>query len=84
MPEKAYKMIHMISEKSRKEIDRIMARVRPWAEVLEEYDRTGVWPLRKVRKNFTLESRTARRIEEMAKERGISQSGLLDELVQGK
>jgi len=64
-----------------KDIERVMKRVRPFAEILEDYDRTGVWPLRKVRKNFTLEARAASRLEKLAKERGLSQSDLLDEMI---
>ena len=66
-----------------KEIRQVIEEARPWAEVLEEYDRTGAWPLRKVRKDFTLEARSVSKLERMAKERSISRSRMLDRLIQG-
>lgn len=65
-----------------KEIERIIEKVRPYAEILEEYDRTGKWPLKKVRKNFTLEMRSVSRLEQLAKKKDMSQSDVLDELIQ--
>ena len=65
-----------------KEIESIMKKNQKYADMLEYYDRTGRFPLDKVRKNFTLKEINATRLEEGAEKRRTSMSALLDRLIE--
>jgi len=64
-----------------REIKRIMEDNEKYAKMLEEYDRTGKFPLEKVRRSFTLKRMSLRKLKEMSKETGKSMSDIIDDLV---
>ena len=66
------------------EIRRIMKENGKYAKMLEEYDRTGEFPLEKVRRSFTLKRMTVNRLKEASRKTGNSMSGIIDELVDDK
>ena len=49
-----------------------------YANMLEEYDRTGEFPLDKVRRSFTLRKATMSRLKAASKKQGKSMSSLID------
>lgn len=63
------------------DIKRIMEKNEKYAEMLEEYDRTGKLPIEKIRRSFTLRRMTVSRLRRLARERHMSMSDLIDELV---
>lgn len=52
-----------------------------YANMLEEYDRTGKFPLEKIRRSFTLRRMTFDRLKEESKKTGRSMSDIIDGLV---
>jgi hypothetical protein len=64
-----------------RDIERIMDKNEKFARMLEEYDRTGEFPLEKVRRSFTLKRISVKKLKEMSKSTGKSMSDILDELV---
>lgn len=67
-----------------REIEKIMKKNEKYAKILEEYDRTGVFPLQKVRRSFTLKQMTIRKLKSHSKRTGNSMSDIIDDLVEGK
>jgi len=67
-----------------REIEKIMKKNEKYAKILEEYDRTGVFPLDKVRRSFTLTHMTINKLKSHSKRTGKSMSDILDDLVEGK
>jgi hypothetical protein len=63
------------------EIRRIMKENEKYANMLEEYDRTGEFPLDKVRRSFTLRKMTMRKLKEASKKTGKSMSAIIDNVV---
>ena len=63
------------------DIKRIMKVNEKYAKILEEYDRTGKFPLEKIRRSFTLKRMTINKLKESSKITGKSMSDILDELV---
>jgi len=63
------------------EIERIMKENEKYARMLEEYDRTGEFPLEKVRRSFTLKRISINKLKETSKNTGKSMSDIIDELV---
>lgn len=63
------------------EIRRIMKENEKYANMLEEYDRTGEFPLDKVRRSFTLRKATMRKLKAASKKTGKSMSGIIDGVV---
>jgi RNA processing factor Prp31 len=64
------------------EIKRIMKENEKYANMLEEYDRTGEFPLDKVRRSFTLRKSTMKRLKQASKKTGKSMSSLIDGLAE--
>ena len=65
----------------RKFIERIMKENEKYAQMLEEYDKTGHLPMEKIRRSFTLRRDTIKRLKELSKQKGKSMSSLIDMLV---
>lgn len=65
-----------------REIRRIMKENERYAEMLEYYDRTGRFPLGKIRRSFTLKEMNFSRLKEMSKESGKNMSEILDGLTE--
>ncbi len=63
------------------EIRRIMKENEKYANMLEEYDRTGEFPLDKVRRSFTLRKMTMNKLKKVSKKTGKSMSGIIDSVV---
>ena len=64
-----------------REIRKIMQENEKYAKMLEEYDRTGVFPLEKVRRSFTLRRMTMDKLKRASKKTGKSMSGIIDRIV---
>ena len=56
-----------------REIERIMKENEKYAKMLEEYDRTGIFPLQKVRRSFTLRQMTVQKLKSISKKTGKTQ-----------
>ncbi len=67
-----------------REIRRIMKENEKYAKILEEYDRTGKFPLEKIRRSFTLKRMTMNKLKEASRKTGNSMSDIIDELVDDK
>ena len=67
-----------------REIEKIMKENEKYAKILEEYDRTGAFPLQKVRRSFTLKQMTHDKLKSASKSTGKSMSDILDNLVDEK
>ena len=64
------------------EIKRIMKENEGYAKLLEDYDRTGKFPLRKIRRSFTLRQKTIDMLKKESKRRKESMSGIIDEIIE--
>ena len=64
------------------EIRRIMKENEKYARMLEEYDKTGEFPLDKVRRSFTLRKMTMRKLKEASRKTGKSMSAIIDNVVE--
>jgi RNA processing factor Prp31 len=64
------------------EIERIMRENEKYAKMLQEYDRTGVFPLDKVRRSFTLKQMTMKKLKSLSEATGKSMSDIIDDLVE--
>ncbi len=65
-----------------REIRRIMKENEKYTRILEEYDRTGQFPLEKIRRSFTLKRITINKLKNLSKKKRKSMSKILDELVE--
>lgn len=63
------------------DILRIMKENEKYLNMLEEYDRTGVFPLEKVRRSFTLKRMTMDKLKRASKKTGKSMSDIIDNIV---
>jgi len=63
------------------EIRRIMKENEKYANMLEEYDRTGEFPLDKVRRSFTLRKMTMSKLRRTSEKTGKSMSAIIDNVV---
>ena len=63
------------------EIKRIMKENDKYAKMLEEYDKTGKFPLKKIRRSFTLKRMTVNKLKRASKKTGKSMSDTIDSLV---
>jgi len=64
------------------EIKRIMKENEGYAKLLEDYDRTEKFPLRKIRRSFTLRQKTIDMLKKESKRRKESMSGIIDEIIE--
>ena len=64
------------------DIRRIMKENEKYANMLEEYDRTGEFPLDKVRRSFTLRKATMKKLKQASRKTGKSMSSLIDRMVE--
>ena len=64
-----------------KEIKRIMKENEKYTRMLEEYDKTGKFPLEKIRRSFTLKRMTINKLKKTSKDSGKSMSDIIDSLV---
>jgi len=65
-----------------KDIEKIMKENEKYAQMLEYYDRTGQFPLHKIRRSFTLKEMNVAKLKGMSKKSGKSMSDILDELIE--
>lgn len=65
-----------------RDIERILKKNEKYARVLEEYDRTGKFPLEKLRRNFTLKRMTMDKLKRLSRESGKSMSSIIDSMVE--
>jgi hypothetical protein len=63
------------------EIRRIMKENEKYANMLEEYDRTGEFPLDKVRRSFTLRRMTIKKLKRVSEKTGKSMSAIIDNVI---
>lgn len=66
------------------EIKKIMKKNEKYAKMLEEYDRTGEFPLDKIRRSFTLKRMNINKLKELSRKENKSMSRILDELIEKK
>ena len=64
------------------DIKRIMKENERYTDMLEEYDRTGEFPLKKIRRSFTLKRMTINKLKKTSRKSGKSMSGIIDGLVE--
>lgn len=64
------------------EIRRIMKENEKYAKMLEDYDRTGKFPLEKIRRSFTLKRMTIDKLKSLSKKTGRSMSDIIDSLIE--
>ncbi len=64
------------------EIERIMKENDKYAKMFEDYDRTGKFPLEKIRRSFTLRRKTMDSLKLASEKSGKSMSALIDNLVE--
>ena len=64
------------------EIKRIMKENEKYANILEEYDKTGKFPLEKIRRSFTLKRMTINKLKKLSKNTGKSMSDIIDSLIE--
>jgi hypothetical protein len=64
------------------EIRRIMKENKKYTDMLTYYDRTGRFPLKKIRRSFTLKEMNITKLKELSKRTGKSMSDLLDEFIE--
>ncbi len=64
------------------EIRRIMKENDKYAKMLEDYDRTGEFPLDKIRRSFTLKRINIKRLKKKSEKTKKSMSDILDELIE--
>jgi len=67
-----------------KRYERILDRNEKYMKMLEYYDRTGRFPLDKLRRSFTLKEMNITRLREMSRKTGKSMSDILDELIENR
>ncbi len=60
---------------------RILKKYDKYAKMLEEYDNTGILPLKKIRRSFTIKHMSYSKLKELSKSKKKSMSDLLDELI---
>ncbi len=65
-----------------KSVERFLKENKKWFDMLEEYDRTGIWPLERKRVDLTLSRRTIAKLRARAKAEGKSVSRVVDELTE--
>ncbi len=63
------------------DLRRIMKENEKYAKMLEEYDRTGEFPLDKIRRSFTLKRMTVNRLKAASSKTGKSMSSIIDKVV---
>jgi hypothetical protein len=64
------------------EIRRIMKENEKYANMLEEFDRTGEFPLDKIRRSFTLRKMTMSKLKKVSQKTGKSMSAIIDSVVE--
>lgn len=65
----------------RPEIEKKIRTNEKYAKMLEDYDRTGVFPLEKIRKNFTIKMSAAAKLKKASIRTGKNMSEIIDELI---
>ena len=65
-----------------RDIRRIMKENDKYAKILEEYDRTGKFPLEKIRRSFTLKRMTVDKLKGISEKTGRNMSDIIDKLVE--
>ena len=66
------------------EIRKIMKENNKYAKMLEEYDKTGIFPLDKIRRSFTIKQMNYQKLKKISKRTEKSMSDLLDEMIEKK
>ena len=67
-----------------REIKRIMNENEKFTDMLEEFDRTGEFPLDKIRRSFTLKKMTVNKLKRVSKKTGHSMSDIIDSVIENK
>ena len=65
-----------------KEIERIMKENDKYARMLEEFDRTGILAIDKIRRSFTIRNSTFSALKKQSKATGKPMSSLIDDAVE--
>ena len=65
-----------------KEIERIMKEKEKYAQMLEEFDRTGILAIDKIRRSFTIRNSTFAALKSHSKSTGRPMSSLIDDIVE--
>ncbi len=65
-------------------IKRIMKKNEKYTKMLDDYDKTGLFPLKKTVRSFTLRQMTIDKLKLASKNSGQSMSDIIDELVDKK
>ena len=66
------------------EIKKIMKKYDKYAKMLEEYDRTGIFPLDKIRRSFTIKQMNYSKLKNISEKTGKSMSDMIDDLIDKK
>ena len=66
------------------EIRRIMKENEEYTKILEDYDKTGEFPLDKIRRSFTLKRINIKRLKKTSEKTKKSMSDILDELIESE
>ncbi|MBI5061865.1 MAG: hypothetical protein HZB67_06170 [Candidatus Aenigmarchaeota archaeon] len=64
------------------EIEKTMKGNEKYAKLLEDYDRTGRFPLKKIRRSFTIRQKTIDALKKESLRKKESMSNLIDEIVE--
>ena len=64
------------------DIEKILVKYKKYTDAFEEFDRTGKWPLQKIRRSFTIRQGNYQKLKKEAAKRKMSMSDLLDELIE--
>lgn len=65
-----------------KRYERILDKNDKYMKMLEYYDRTGRFPLDKIRRSFTLKEMNVTKLKEMSRKTGKNMSDILDGLIE--
>lgn len=67
-----------------KDAEMILKRYKKFFDAFEEFDRTGKFPLEKIRRSFTIRQGNYQKLKKMAKRKKIPMSELLDKMIEEK
>ena len=65
-----------------KEIKKIVKENKPWTDLFERWDRTGVDPFAEKLVSFSIRKENHIKLKKIAKSRGISMSDIIDDLIE--
>ncbi|MBL7206877.1 MAG: hypothetical protein ISS36_04725 [Candidatus Aenigmarchaeota archaeon] len=65
-----------------KDVKEIMEKYKEYLQMFEEFDRTGKFPLERVRIDLTLQRRNIDKLKKISKKENKKMSHLIDELIE--